>query len=162
MRTRSVEGPGWRNIEGLRMFMTTAEKNRLEMMNPPDETPQLFETLLPYAYALDAAETWANRFEKVLAAAHYTPSWYRGDDVHVHDGGRDRGVHLRNVERRSTGTRSSGSGGSGSSGGGGGGGGDAVRGALVSKMPRRGHLFSMCARTDFSPDGRFAVSYSPV
>ena len=41
MRTRSVEGARLaEQIEGLRMFMTTAEKNRLEMMNPPDETPR--------------------------------------------------------------------------------------------------------------------------
>ncbi|MDD3689930.1 MAG: hypothetical protein PHI81_07850, partial [Synergistaceae bacterium] len=40
------------SIEGLRMFITAAEKNRLEMMNPPEETPRLFEKLLPYAFAL--------------------------------------------------------------------------------------------------------------
>ncbi len=124
MRARSVDGARLaEQIEGLRMFMTTAEKDRLEMMNPPAETPQLFETLLPYAYALDAADTWANRFEKVLAAAQYTPSWYRGDmntfttaaGIAAFASGLSGAV--------STGTRSSGSGGSGSSGGGGGGGG---------------------------------------
>ena len=124
MRTRSVEGARLaEQIEGLRMFMTTAEKNRLEMMNPPDETPQLFETLLPYAYALDAAETWANRFEKVLAAAHYTPSWYRGDMSTFTTAAGIAAFTSGMSSAVSTGTRSSGSGGSGSSGGGGGGGG---------------------------------------
>lgn len=60
---------------GLRMFITAAEKDRLEMLNVPDDTPELFEELLPYAVAMDCAQTWANRFEKVLAAAAWSPSW---------------------------------------------------------------------------------------
>lgn len=58
-------------VAGLRLYMLTAEKSRLEMLNPPEETPALFERLLPYALALDAAKTWANRFEKVLTEAQY-------------------------------------------------------------------------------------------
>lgn len=60
---------------GLKMFIMAAEKDRLEMLNAPDDTPQLFEELLPYAVAMDCAATWANRFEKVLAAAAWQPSW---------------------------------------------------------------------------------------
>lgn len=60
---------------GLKMFITAAEKDRLEMLNAPSDTPQLFEELLPYAVAMDCAATWANRFEKVLAAAAWQPSW---------------------------------------------------------------------------------------
>ncbi len=63
---------------GLKMFITAAEKERLEMLNAPDDTPQLFEELLPYAVAMDCAQTWANRFEKVLAAAAWQPSWSDG------------------------------------------------------------------------------------
>jgi len=105
------------------MFITAAEKHRLEMMNPPEETRRLFEKLLPYAFALDAADTWADRFQNVLSAAGYSPSWYQGDlnafttsaGVATFTSGFSGAV--------SSGTRSSGSGGSGSSGGGGGGGG---------------------------------------
>ena len=43
---------------GLKMFITAAEKDRLEMLNAPDDTPQLFEELLPYAVAMDCAQTW--------------------------------------------------------------------------------------------------------
>jgi hypothetical protein len=76
LRRRTADGARLaEEIEGLRMFIATAEKNRLEMTARPDETPQLFETLLPWAFALDAAETWANRFREVLAASQYTPSW---------------------------------------------------------------------------------------
>lgn len=63
---------------GLKMFITAAEKDRLEMLNAPDDTPALFEELLPYAVAMDCAQTWANRFEKVLAAAAWQPSWSDG------------------------------------------------------------------------------------
>ena len=105
------------------MFIATAEKNRLEMTARPDETPQLFETLLPWAYALDAAETWANRFEKVLAASQYTPSWYRGDMRTFSTPAGIAAFASTFAGSVSTGTRSSGSSGSGSSGGGGGGGG---------------------------------------
>ena len=105
------------------MFITAAEKHRLEMMAPPEETPRLFETLLPYAFALDAAETWANRFQNVLAAANYTPSWYRGD-LNTFTTAAGLAAFASGFSGAvSSGTRSSGSGGSGSSGGGGGGGG---------------------------------------
>ena len=63
---------------GLEMFITAAEKDRLEMLNAPDDTPALFEELLPYALVMDCATTWANRFEKVLAAAAWQPSWSDG------------------------------------------------------------------------------------
>lgn len=64
--------------EGLKLYMMTAEKERLEMLNPPEDTPQLFEKLLPYALALGVAETWANRFSSVLEAAEYKPEWCYG------------------------------------------------------------------------------------
>jgi len=124
MKVRTEEGARLsESIEGLRMFITAAEKHRLEMLNPPEETPRLFEKLLPYAFALDAADTWADRFQNVLSAAGYSPSWYQGDlnafttaaGVAAFTSGFSGAV--------SSGTRSSGSGGSGSSGGGGGGGG---------------------------------------
>jgi hypothetical protein len=124
LQRRTVEGARLaEEIEGLRMFITTAEKNRLEITARPDETPQLFETLLPWAFALDAAETWANRFEKVLAASQYTPSWYRGDMRTFSTPAGIAAFASTFSGSVSTGTRSSGSGGSGSSGGGGGGGG---------------------------------------
>lgn len=65
---------------GLKMFITAAEKDRLEMLNAPDDTPALFEELLPYAVAMDCAATWADRFEKVLAAAGWRPSWSDSPD----------------------------------------------------------------------------------
>jgi len=62
-------------IEGLAMFPGTAEKHRLAMLDPPEETPRLFEMMLPYAFALDVVETWADRFSSVLENAGYEPEW---------------------------------------------------------------------------------------
>jgi uncharacterized membrane protein YgcG len=73
-------------IEGLRMYLTIAEKDRLNLLHPPEETPATFERFLPYAFALDVDQQWAERFAGVLAAepaaagaAGYAPGWYRGD-----------------------------------------------------------------------------------
>ncbi|MGI6253013.1 MAG: DUF2207 domain-containing protein [Aminivibrio sp.] len=110
------------SIEGLHMYITAAEKHRLEMA-PPEETPQVFEKLFPYAFALDAADTWANRFQHVLEKAGYSPSWYSGDLSTFATGAGVAAFSSALSGAVSSGTRSSGSGGGGSSGGGGGGGG---------------------------------------
>ena len=124
LRVRTEQGARLNeSIEGLRMYITAAEKHRLEMISPPEETPETFERLLPYAFALDAAETWANRFQSVLAAAGYNPSWYSGSLDTFTSGAGVAAFSSALSGAVSSGTRSSGSGGGGSSGGGGGGGG---------------------------------------
>lgn len=117
--------------EGLRLYMDTAEKERLEMFNPPDETPELFERLLPYALALDVAKTWGNRFEKVLTQAGYRPEWYSGPSPFLflngpglNDFSSSLGSSIgQSMAPRSAPGTSSGMGGGGFAGGGGGGGG---------------------------------------
>ena len=124
MRVRSEEGARLaEEIEGLRMYMTAAESSRMERTSPPEATPEHFEALLPYALALDAAETWADRFREVLSGARFQPSWFRGDlgTFATSAGLASFASGLSGAV--SSGTRSSGSGGTGSSGGGGGGGG---------------------------------------
>jgi hypothetical protein len=64
-----------REIEGLAMYIGTAERYRLPMVNPPEETPQLFEKLLPYAFALGLTKTWADSFSSILSEAGYAPEW---------------------------------------------------------------------------------------
>jgi uncharacterized membrane protein YgcG len=119
-------------IEGFRQYLGAAEEDRLNALNPPDKTPQLFERFLPYAIALDVENEWASRFAAVLAAAGTSAavaSWYQ-----VNDGNNDPvslaqtlGSSFANsVAAASAPPGSSsggGSGGDGSSGGGGGGGG---------------------------------------
>lgn len=56
-------------IEGFRMYLDTAEEDRLEKLNPPEKTAALFERYLPYAMALGVENRWAKRFTGILAAA---------------------------------------------------------------------------------------------
>src|SRR5262249_32823999 len=72
-------------IEGFRMYMTTAEEERLKVLHPPEKTPALFDRYLPYALALDCENEWNAKFAAVLAAAAAagvatTPSWYSGSN----------------------------------------------------------------------------------
>ena len=69
---------------GFKDFLEIAEKDELNLRNPPEKTPQLFEDLLPFALALGVDQQWSERFAKILAAIrdpngrHYSPSWYNG------------------------------------------------------------------------------------
>ena len=69
---------------GFKEFLEIAEKDELNLRNPPEKTPQLFEALLPFALALGVDQQWSERFATVLASARapdgreYRPSWYNG------------------------------------------------------------------------------------
>ncbi|TCL75864.1 DUF2207 domain-containing protein [Rhizobium sp. BK251] len=72
-------------IDGLRQYLTLAEKDRMNMQGAPTMSPQHFETLLPYAVALGVEKPWSRAFEAWLAAAAagaaaaaYSPGWYSG------------------------------------------------------------------------------------
>ena len=68
-------------IEGFKLYLDVAEKDELNLKNPPEITPELFESFLPYALALDVEQRWAERFSASLAteqAANYQPVWYHG------------------------------------------------------------------------------------
>ena len=39
-------------IDGFKQYLSVAEEDRLEFLNPPKKTPELFERFLPYAIAL--------------------------------------------------------------------------------------------------------------
>ncbi len=123
------------HIEGLKHYLSVAEKDRLNMASSPPQTATHYEEFLPYAIALGVSENWTNSFAKVLEQAalknqktHYSPHFYSG-----HFTGSDSfksgsliggalGAALSSAGR-SPSSSSSGSGGGGSSGGGGGGGG---------------------------------------
>lgn len=63
-------------------LLQSAEKERLNQLNPPEKTPELFEKFLPYALALDVEQEWCEKFADVLAQARagsgYTSAWYAG------------------------------------------------------------------------------------
>lgn len=68
-------------IDGFKMYLSAAEKDRLRALNPPEKTPELFEKYLPYAIALDVEDAWAAQFTEVLEHASvepgsYSPRWY--------------------------------------------------------------------------------------
>jgi uncharacterized membrane protein YgcG len=121
-------------LEGFRMFMAVAEKDRLNIMHPPEKTPELFEKYLPYALALGVEQEWAEQFSDVLSQVHdgeqYRPRWYHGRGWYAGNyasftSGLASGM-TSTIASASTAPGSSGGGGfsgGGSSGGGGGGGG---------------------------------------
>ncbi len=86
MKVRSDSGARLaEELEGLRLYMATAETPRMEQMTPPQETPELFEALLPYSLRAGHGENWANRFEKNARGGALFPSWYRGDAYTLRD-----------------------------------------------------------------------------
>ncbi|MGB5289049.1 MAG: DUF2207 domain-containing protein, partial [Ignavibacteriaceae bacterium] len=70
-------------IEGFKMYLSIAEKDRLESVKEPDKTPELFEAFLPYALALNVENQWADKFSDVLSriekdSTAYRPGWFSG------------------------------------------------------------------------------------
>jgi len=120
-------------IQGFRDYLEIAEKDELNLRNPPEKTPALFETYLPYALALGVDQAWAERFASVLAAIRgpdgggYQPGWYSGtwnpSRLSSSTIGLSSGLSSAVSSSVTPPGSSSGSGGGGFSGGGGGGGG---------------------------------------
>lgn len=110
-------------ILGLKLYLSVAEKARLEFHNAPEKNPQHFETLLPYAIALGVATSWAEQFKDIPMNA---PSWYNDPN----NAGFNAMMFSNNLNAFSTSVASAqnnsvssaSGGGSGFSGGGGGGG----------------------------------------
>ncbi|MFN4206833.1 MAG: DUF2207 domain-containing protein [Agrobacterium albertimagni] len=75
-------------IEGLRIYLTLAEKDRMNTAGVPTMSPSHFEKLLPYAVALGVEKPWSRTFETWLATAAagaaaataYNPAWYHGSN----------------------------------------------------------------------------------
>jgi uncharacterized membrane protein YgcG len=111
-------------IEGFKMYLQMAEKDRMNLLNPPDRTPKHFEEMLPYAFALGVENDWAENFKSILDQASYEPQWSNDPYIYYHMGnfGRDFGQTARQTSTQPT-QSGGGSGGGGFSGGGGGGGG---------------------------------------
>lgn len=120
-------------LEGFRSYLEVAEKDELNLRNPPEKTPELFERYLPFALALGVEQAWAEKFAAVFARLEargeqaWRPGWYHG-----HFSTRSLGSFTSGVGASLTSAiasastapgSSSGSGGGGFSGGGGGGGG---------------------------------------
>ena len=120
------------HIAGFKQYLSITERERLDRMTPPQETPELFEKYLPFAIALGVENRWAERFAGVLAAAAAQGrqgfAWYAGSSNpwdnptgFVDSVGSSLASTISSASTAPG--SSSGSGGGGSSGGGGGGGG---------------------------------------
>jgi uncharacterized membrane protein len=59
---------------GLKMYLSVAEKDRLDFHNAPERNPKTFEKLLPYAMALGVEKKWAKQFEDIFE--HTETDWY--------------------------------------------------------------------------------------
>lgn len=124
---------------GFKDYLEVAEKDELNLRNPPEKTPELFERYLPFALALGVDQEWTERFASVLAAIQepdgggYRPGWYAGSwnsrsyasSINKISGGLSSSISRSLSPPGSTSGSSGGfsGGGGGSSGGGGGGGG---------------------------------------
>jgi len=118
---------------GFKDFLEIAEKDELNLRNPPEKTPQLFEKYLPFALAMGVEQKWAERFTEVFANLRgpndtsYHPSWYNGSrnslDFVSNTSSLAGGLNTAISSSVTPPGSSSGGGGGGFSGGGGGGGG---------------------------------------
>jgi uncharacterized membrane protein YgcG len=122
------------HLEWFRRFLGATEEDRMDLLQPPDRSLELFEAFLPHAIALGVGNRWAERFQTVLtaseAASSQAMSWYSGGGA-----GRDLSGMTSTLAHSLSSSLSSssapppsrggsgGSGGGGFSGGGGGGGG---------------------------------------
>ncbi|HTN60672.1 MAG TPA: DUF2207 domain-containing protein [Devosia sp.] len=146
MRAPTIQGRKVMDqIDGFKMYLETAEKERLNMAGEPPMTVTRFEAILPYAIALGVEKPWSEHFEGELArnavsdasGGAYAPLWYSGSHYGSSSGNIASNmtaavsaaaagmtaamVAAQPVQSSSSGF--SGGGGGGSSGGGGGGGG---------------------------------------
>jgi uncharacterized membrane protein YgcG len=133
MPKRSQKGTDAKDaLEGLKLYMDVAEKDRLAMLQSPNapyanrsdaptQTVELFEKLLPFAMVMGVEQNWAKQFEGIYTSP---PDWYQGNWTAFNAGylvgSLNDSVGAMNASFASP---SSGSGGGGFSGGGGGGGG---------------------------------------
>jgi uncharacterized membrane protein len=124
---------------GLKMYMETAEKDRLQMLEVPNaryatnagepvRTVELFEKLLPYAIVMGVEKEWADQFKNIYSQP---PEWYNGNITSFNAGylagslnsGFNSAVNASFSPPSNSGSSGFGGGFSGGGGGGGGGGG---------------------------------------
>ena len=141
MRAPTIQGRKVMDqIEGFKLYLETAEKERLNINGEPPLTVERFERILPFAIALGVEKPWSDHFEAELARnavpdveRGYRPTWYRGSSFSsgrlsnaisaATTGMAAAMVAAQPVQASSSGFSGGSGGGGGFSGGGGGGGG---------------------------------------
>ncbi|MCB1384934.1 MAG: DUF2207 domain-containing protein [Nitratireductor sp.] len=121
-------------IEGFKLYLETAETNRLNLRDAPEMSEELYERYLPYAAGLGVEEPWSKAWAAHLARVApaqeqaYRPAWYHGRSWSSNRIGSATAASVAAVSAAMASAMpapksSSGSSGGGFSGGGGGGGG---------------------------------------
>ncbi|MCF6344405.1 MAG: DUF2207 domain-containing protein [Devosiaceae bacterium] len=122
-------------IDGFRMYLEVAEKQRLNMIDEPEMSVKRFEKILPFAVALGVEKPWSQHFESELArnavsdaTNNYNPTWLSGTSYSASSlsksmSGLATGMSASMIAAQPSSSSSSGFSSGGSSGGGGGGGG---------------------------------------
>jgi len=126
-------------LEGLKLYLKTAETSRMNMPGAPEMSISTFEKFLPYAIALGLEKPWTKAFQAWLASAlaagavsAYQPGWYGAHSFSSDDitsmgsdlvGGISSDMAAAMPSQSASGTSGGGGGFSGGGGGGGGGGG---------------------------------------
>lgn len=122
------------DIKGFKLYLETAETNRLNLRDAPRMTEELFERFLPYAAGLGVEKPWSKAWAAHLARVapdrenNYQPGWYHGNSWSPGNIGAAMASSVAAVSAAMAASMpqpksSSGSSGGGFSGGGGGGGG---------------------------------------
>lgn len=123
-------------IEGFRLYLSVAEAERMNMVDAPDFSLELFERFLPYAIALGVEKPWSEALESHLAKMapsdrpSYRPGYYHGSTFNPGSIAASTtaiastiGAAYASSMPKSSGSSGGGGGSSGGGGGGGGGGG---------------------------------------
>ncbi|MEZ5800036.1 MAG: DUF2207 domain-containing protein [Nitratireductor sp.] len=121
-------------IKGFKLYLETAETNRLNLRDAPQMSEELYERYLPYAAGLGVEEPWSRAWSAHLARVaperehDYHPAWYSGNSWNSRSIGAATAASVAAVSAAMASAMpqpesSSGSSGGGFSGGGGGGGG---------------------------------------
>lgn len=82
----------YEKILGYKMFMDTAEKDRLKKLFSPDDYRKVFEKYLPYAMVMGVEERWTKEFRGLLDKM---PEWYKGKNLAIED----LGPNLSHMDR---------------------------------------------------------------
>jgi len=64
------------HIQGFKLYLSVAEKDRINFHNAPEKNPQVFDKFLPYAMVLGVEKEWAKQFESM----YITSDWYMSSD----------------------------------------------------------------------------------
>lgn len=61
------------DIDGFRRYLAATEGDRLDRMTPPEKTPRLYQTYLPYALALGVENRWSEKFSGGIDETYTLP-----------------------------------------------------------------------------------------